>query len=214
MAQKIITHNNLTSILKSIILCFSLISSSHASNINFPKNINFTHNNKQLEMFLTGKTIRQKFFLDIYSMAHYVEKKPTILDNNIYSDILLSSGAKQISMIFLRDLSSDQIQKSLIEGIKLNSTQDQYVKIQPHIKKFMQAIHKDVEQDDRFIIRWLPDGTLISIFQGKQVCTIKNALFAKTLWSIWLSDQSIVNREALISQLITNSQAALESTPL
>ena len=205
MAQKIITHNNLTFILKSIILCFSLISSSHASNNNFSKNINFTYNNKQLDLSLTGETIRQKFFLDIYSMAHYVEQKPTILDNNIYNDILLSSGAKQISMIFLRDLSSDQIQKSLIEGIKLNSTQDEYLIIQPQVKEFMQAIYKDVEQNDSFIIRWLPDGTLVSVFKGKQVCAIKNALFAKTLWSIWLGDQSIVNREALIDKLLTSS---------
>ena len=204
MAQKIITHNNLTFILKSIILCFSLISSSHASNNNFSKNINFTYNNKQLDLSLTGETIRQKFFLDIYSMAHYVEQKPTILDNNIYNDILLSSGAKQISMIFLRDLSSDQIQKSLIEGIKLNSTQDEYLQIQPQVKEFMQAIYKDVEQNDSFIIRWLSDGTLVSVFKGKQVCAIKNVLFAKTLWSIWLGDQSIVNREALIGQLLTS----------
>ena len=205
MAQKIITHNNLTFILKSIILCFSLISSSHASNNNFSKNINFTHNNKQLDLSLTGSTIRQKFFLDIYSMAHYVEQKPTILNNNIYNDILLSSGAKQISMIFLRDLSSDQIQKSLIEGIKLNSTQDEYLKIQPQVKEFMLAIYNDVEQNDSFIIRWLPDGTLVSVFKGKQVSAIKNALFAKTLWSIWLGDQSIVNREALIDKLLTSS---------
>lgn len=205
MAQKNITQSNLAFILKSIILSISLVSTSHASDTNFSKNINFIYNNKHLELFLTGSTTRQKFFLDIYSMAHYVEKKPTILDNNIYKNILQHSGAKQISMVFLRNLSSDQIQKALIEGIKLNTTEDEYLQIQPQVKEFMQAIYKDVNQNDSFIIRWLPDNTLVSVFKGKQVSAINNVLFAKTLWSIWLGDQSIVNREALIDKLLTSS---------
>ena len=205
MAQKSIIQSNLGFILKSIILSLSLVLTSHASDSNFSKNINFIHNNKPLALFLTGSTTRQKFFLNIYSMAHYVEQQPTILDNDIYKNILQHSGAKQISMVFSRNLSSDQIQKALIEGIKLNTTEDEYLQIQPQVKEFMLAIYKDVNQNDSFIIRWLPDGTLVSIFKGKQVSAINNALFAKTLWSIWLGDQSIVNREALIDKLLTSS---------
>ena len=69
----------------------------------------------------------------------------------------------------------------------------------------MQAIYKDVNQNDSFILRWLPGDTLVSVFKGKQVSAINNVLFAKTLWSIWLGDQSIVNREALIDKLLTSS---------
>lgn len=204
MAQKNITQSNLVFILKAIILSIFLVSTSHASDIKFLKNIHLTHNNNNLELFLTGSTIRQKFFLDIYSMAHYVEQKPAILDRNIYRNILQHSGTKQISMVFLRKLSSDQIQKALIEGIKLNTTEDEYLQVQPQVKEFMQAIYKDVNKNDSFIIRWFPDDTLISFFNGKQVSAINNELFAKTLWSIWLSDQSIVNREALIDKLLTS----------
>ncbi len=199
------TQSNPAFILKSIILCLALLSTGHAADNNFPKNIAFKHNNHHLALFLTGSTTRQKFFLNIYDMAHYVEQKPTILDKNIYNTILQHSGAKQISMVFLRNLSSEQIQKSLMEGIKLNTSKEEYLQILPQVKEFMQAIDKDVKQNDEFIIRWLSDGTLVSVFQGKQVCAIKNALFAKTLWSIWLGEQSIVNREALIDQLLTHS---------
>jgi len=190
-----------SSMLKAIIVFF-LVSISHASesDSDFSKNIDFVHDKDNLALILTGSTIRKKYFLDIYSMAHYVEKKPTALDDNIYKNIMQSAGAKQISMVFMRDLSSDQIQKSLIEGIQLNTTENEYIEIKPQVTEFIASIYNDVQQNDKFIIRWLADGTLVSLFKGKTVSTIKNELFAKTVWSIWFGDKSIVDRDALISQ--------------
>ena len=108
-------------------------------------------------------------------------------------------------MIFLRALSAKQIQKSLISGIKLNSSEEEYLLITPQVEEFIQAIDGDVEQGDEFIIRWLPDSTLVSIFQGKQISAIKNHIFAKTLWSIWFGNNSIVDRKSLIKELLSSS---------
>jgi hypothetical protein len=200
---------------KSIVLYFILISVTHADNSfsekqdekQFPHNIVIEYHNQQLDLFLTGLTIRRKFFLKIYSVAHYIEQQPDVAgsDDNIYKSILQNNSTKQISMIFLRNLSAEQIQKSLRAGIKLNSSEAEYLQILPQIEEFMQAINANVEKNDEFIIRWHPDGSVVSLFQGAQISSIRNVKFAETLWAIWFGNFSVVDRKSLIKEMLTNS---------
>ena len=199
-------------------LSISLISVAHANDSQFktkdekqfPHNIVVEHNNKQLDLFMTGLTIRRKYFLNIYSIAHYIEQQPDGLDSDIsddiiYKNILQNNGAKQISMVFLRSLTAQQIQKSLRSGIELNTNKQEYLQILPQVEEFMHAIDEDVKKNDEFIIRWFPDGSVISIFQDKKISAIKNDRFARTLWLIWFGDHSVVDRKSLIKELLTRS---------
>jgi hypothetical protein len=180
-----------------------------------PRSITVEHNNEQLELYLTGLTVRRKFFLDIYTMTHYLEQQPTMTnastpdsesqEKKIYRNILQNNSAKQISMVFMRKLSAQQIQKSLRSGLIKNSSEYEYLQILPQVEQFMQAIYSDVKRNDEFTIRWFSDGTVISLFQGKQISSIKDMKFAKTLWAIWFGDSSVVNRKALIGELLTSS---------
>ncbi len=200
---------------KSIVLYFILIPVTYADNSfsekqdekQFPHNIVIEYHNQQLDLFLTGLTIRRKFFLKIYSVAHYIDQQPDVAgsDDNIYKSILQNNSTKQISMIFLRNLSAEQIQKSLRAGIKLNSSEAEYLQILPQIEEFMQAINANVKKNDEFIIRWHPDGSVVSLFQGAQISSIRNVKFAETLWAIWFGNFSVVDRKALIKEMLTNS---------
>ena len=176
----------------------------------FPHKLILEYNNERLSLSLTGLAIRQKFFLKIYSMAHHIEQKPDIaglnaLSDEVYKNILQYNGAKQISMIFLRSLTAEQVQKSLRSGIKLNTNEEEYRQILPQVEEFMHAIYADVKKNDEFLIRWFPDGSIVSIFQGVKISTIKNDFFARTLWSIWFGNYSVVDRKSLIEELLTNS---------
>ena len=177
---------------------------------NFSSHVVIEYNNKQFDLGLTGKTIRRKFFLKIYSMAHYMEMGPGIInpgatDNEIYKSILQDNAAKQVSMVFLRSLKASQIKDSLLSGIKSNSSEDEFQQMLPDVERFQQAISSDVEKDDEFVIRWLPDGTLVSLFQGQEISAIRNDRFARVLWSIWFGENPVVNRKSLIEKLLTSS---------
>jgi len=211
-----VTCNNI--FLKSIVLYCILIPVANADDSlsetkdkkEFPQNIKIEHNKEQLDLFMTGLTIRRKFFLKIYSMAHYIEQQPDSVDpensnEQIYKNILQNNSAKQITMVFMRKLSAKQIQKSLRSGLKKNSSKNEYLQILPQVNNFMQAIYADINKNDEFIIRWFPDGTIISLFQGKQISSIKSVKFAKTLWAIWFGEFSVVDRKTLIKELLTSS---------
>jgi hypothetical protein len=203
---------------KSIVLAIVLISVAHAGDSvaetrdekQFPHNIVIEYNNEQLDLFMTGLTIRRKFFLKIYSMAHYTEQLPNVAgsdisDDDIYKSILQNNGIKQISMVFMRKLTAKQIKDSLKSGMQLNSSEADYLKILPQVEEFMQAIYADVKKNDEFVIRWYPDGEVISFFQGTQISSIKSVKFAETLWAIWFGDFSVVDKKALIVELLSNS---------
>ena len=194
-------------ILKIIIISFICSSFIGAAENSFPDSIFISYNNEELDLSLTGETVRKKFFLKIYSMAHYVEQKPdsSFKNDEIYQYILQQYSAKQISMVFLRSLKAEQIQESLISGIKLNTNDEEYSKILPQVETFMRAINEDVNENDEFVLRWLPNGTIVALFQGKEISSIKDENFARTLWSIWFSDYSVVDRNLLIKKLLTSS---------
>jgi len=46
---------------------------------------------------------------------------------------------------------------------------------------------------------------LIHYFLVAQISSIKNVKFAETLWAICLGDFSVVDKKALIQELLTNS---------
>lgn len=176
----------------------------------FSKAVNLLYNDEQYNLQLTGSAIRTRFFLDIYSMAHYLEpvfvrEKSRVTADEIYASILQQKSIKQISIIFMRTLTAKQIRESLVDSIRDITTQSDFDVISPEIEMFKGAITGDVKENDEFILRWLPDGSLISIFEGQEISNIKSENFARAMWSIWFNEDSVVKRESLIEKLLTSS---------
>jgi hypothetical protein len=172
--------------------------------------ITFEDDQQQLTLNLTGHAIRKKFFFSIYHLVHYsdyVHAPLSVSDDDaatIYFDILAPKNTKQISMVFLRDLKAEQIQKTLTEGVENNSNSTEFEQIQVDLKDFSDSINQDVKRHDRFVLRWLSDGRLISIYNDKTISVINNPTLARLLWSIWFSENSVVNRSKLIQNLLKN----------
>jgi len=157
----------------------------------------------------TGETVRKQYFMQIYAMAHYLEGDSPEPGQSLYRAIIDAPGIKQITMVFLRDLSAGQIQKSLSSGLKSNAPKDRYERIGPDVDRFMSAINDDVRRSDEFVLRWYPDGTIDSYHQGHKVSSISNAEFAETMWSIWFGEDSVVDRAALVDRLQRSQEAEL-----
>ena len=149
----------------------------------------------------TGQTVRKQYFMQIYAMAHYLEGVPLGESDSVYRSIITAPGIKQITMVFLRDLSAGQIRKSLSSGLRSNASEVRYESIRPDVERFMSAINADVRSNDEFILRWYPDGTIDSFYEGNRMSSIRNAEFAETMWSIWFGESSVVDRAALVERL-------------
>ncbi|MEZ4762092.1 MAG: hypothetical protein R3C26_02445 [Calditrichia bacterium] len=56
-------------------------------------------------------------------------------------------------------------------------------------------------------MRWLPGGVLLTTINGVEKPAITNAVLACALWSVWLGEDAIVDREKLVSRIKINTAA-------
>jgi hypothetical protein len=168
----------------------------------FPKEVSFSYEEADYNLTATGTAVRKKFIFKVYGMVHYMQNAPKGNSESIFSTILEDNYAKEIIMDFTRDVGANKIKDAFQSGFEKNSTEEELKNIQPLINQFLGYFNSEVKKNEQYILRWLPNGNVISIVQGKEHPVISNVTFARILWTIWLGKDSIVNRDDLISFLV------------
>jgi hypothetical protein len=168
----------------------------------FPTSILVTYDGKTVPLTLTGTTVRKKLIIKVYALAHYMQDPPTGKEKDLYAAVLTDGKAKQLTMEFVREVGMDKIRNAYRDGFEENATKEEFNKIAPLVEQFVAYFATDVNENDRFIVRWLPGGVVEAQVQGTEKPAITNALFARVLWSIWFGEDSIVDREELVSRLV------------
>jgi len=168
----------------------------------FPASIVVTHDGKNVPLTLTGTTVRKKLIIKVYALAHYMQDPPTGEEKDLYAAVLTDGKAKQLTMEFVREVGMDKIRGAYRDGFEENCTKEELSTIAPLIEQFVGYFATDVKENDRFIVRWLPGGVVEAQVQGIEKPAITNMLFARVLWSIWFGEDSIVDREDLVSRFV------------
>jgi hypothetical protein len=168
----------------------------------FPTAISVSHGGKNLPLTLTGTTVRKKLIVKVYAIAHYMQDPPNGKESEIYPAVLSDGKAKQLTMEFVREVGKDKIQGAYRDGFEENATKEELKAISPLVEQFVGYFTGDVKENDRFIVRWLPGNVVQAQVQGTEKPAITNATFARVLWSIWFGEDSIVDREELVSRCL------------
>lgn len=168
----------------------------------FPAAISVTQDGKSIPLTLTGTTVRKKLIIKVYALAHYMQDPPSGQEKDLYAAVLTDGKAKQLTMEFVREVGMDKIRDAYRDGFKENATADEYKAITPLVEQLIGYFATDVKENDRFIVRWLPGGVVQAQVQGKEMPAITNTTFARVLWSIWFGEDSIVDREDLVSRFL------------
>lgn len=169
----------------------------------FPSVVTVTSGDADITLSLTGVTVRKKFFFKVYGMAHYMESPPTGTEKAVLAAILSDGKAKQIVMEFAREVGMEQIQGAYRDGFRENADKDEMKQIQPMVEQFVSAVKSGVKDGDRYILTWLPGGTIHAKFGSDEAPPLTDPTFARVLWTIWFGDDSIVDPEELVSRLLT-----------
>jgi hypothetical protein len=170
----------------------------------FPRKVTFSVDTTEYNLTITGTAVRKKFIIKVYGMAHYIQNSPTGKVQEVIDSILSSDAAKQFTLDFARDVGPDKIQGAFRDGFKKNASDEELETIQTDLDAFIGYFAKEVKENEQYIFRWLPDGTLISIIQEEEFPAIQNKTLAKILWKIWLGKDSIVDEKKLVSLQIEN----------
>ena len=140
---------------------------------------------------LTGAGIRRQASNAMYTAALYLEKKQSTAES-----VIKDSGAKQLKVVFLRDVNSREIGDMLARGLVTNSSDDELANLIPEIVELGNLIAErgKLYAGDSFQIDWGPTvGTTITVRERGQAKPVVQA-FAKpdligAMMRIWLGNR-------------------------
>ena len=167
----------------------------------FPASITFSSGGTEYQLQLTGVTVRKKLVFKVYGMAHYMQNPVRMDEAGAVKQVLTEGKAKQITMIFVRDVDAASIQGAYRDGFAENASKEELASLKGTIEKFVASFAAGVKETDVYILRWLPGGTVIPIIKGEEKEAITNPLFARVLWTIWFGEDSIVDPDDLVSRI-------------
>lgn len=165
----------------------------------FPPTLEISHEGRPIRLIQTGTAERNFLFIKVYQMAHYLEGADVTGREPSENELLNGDQAKHIRMKFIRDLPSEKIKAELKKSMFLNAEQEWIDHSTAEIETFLAAINRDAQQGDILTLSWFPDGRLVAAFNGENSLDIKNADFARMIWSIWFGKKPVVRREDLLS---------------
>lgn len=168
----------------------------------FPMNISYNVKGKEYRLNATGVSTRTKFFVKVYSVAHYIQDGADINKNNIFTQVFNDSLAKQLTLIWVRDVDAKTQADGYTDTFKKVFTPTEQQAMQPQIDQFIAFFDQNMKINDHQVIRWAPGGVIEVEINGVKKGEIVNPDFARAVWGIWLGSKSVVNRNQLVS-LIT-----------
>lgn len=138
------------------------------------------------DLKLNGAGIRYKAFFKVYVAALYLPEKKTAVN-----DIIALPGAKQVSIIALRDISSEDFGQAFMAGIRKNSDKIELSKYINQMLQFGQlfASVPEIKKGDILTMDWVPGtGTMLQLNGKKITEVIPDVGFYNAVLRIWLGN--------------------------
>lgn len=165
----------------------------------FPFEIVVDEKGEKYELAATGVTTGYELFVKKYSVAHYLQKPVQASRKHLLEHIFDPNSAKELILQWVSDKTKEQFQKTLTDSFQLVLSPAKAKELQSYSDKLLTMFQGGINKGDVHIYRWLPGGILEVEVNGKVAGRIVDQNFAKAFWSIWLGDQSIVNRNKLLA---------------
>jgi len=169
----------------------------------FPATAEFQHGGKDYKLSVTGVSVRKKIVFKGYGIAHYMDVAEF---KDVYKALdaaLSDTHAKQITMDFARDIDMKKIQDAYRKGFEKNANDEEKEVIAPFVAAFVECFPDDLKKNDQIVLRWLPDGIVLTRVNGVEKDPVENITFARVLWRIWLGEKSVVDRKKLVKMAVT-----------
>ena len=142
------------------------------------------------ELKLNGAGIRYKYGIaKVYVAALYLPDKKTTA-----AEVFALPGVKRMTLVLLRDVSSNDLAQAFMDGIKKNSPIQERSKVIVPLMKFGEGFASagDFKKGDVVSGDWIPGTGGIYQVNGRKLGeTINDALFYTIFMKIWLGDHPV-----------------------
>lgn len=185
MKRRTLVH----SLLASAVLAASFSLPAHAvtevAGIKFDDSV--TVGGKELK--LNGAGIRTKLIFKVYALGIYLPEKKTAV-----AEVLASPGPRRVSIVMMRELTSDEFGEAFMKGLNDNSDKAERTKILPQTMKFGEifAQIQTLKKGDALVMDWIPGEGTQCMLNGKKIGEVMpDVAFFNAILRIWLGDKPV-----------------------
>lgn len=138
-------------------------------------------------LVLNGVGVRTRLVFKVYAAGLYLPER-----NSDPASILRQSGAKRVSLRFLREVDADLFVNSLLDGLRTNLSADEVARLRPRTDALVAtlraigAVRKGEWVDFEFTPR---DGTRLILNGTTHGANIPGEDFFLAVLSVWLGDK-------------------------
>jgi hypothetical protein len=152
-------------------------------------------------LVFSGSTVRKRFFFSVYKISHFMAWPQETSDNHDELIKLIASGqlSQRVEIEFLRDVSREQVEEALMDGIERNNPDVDLSNIKTEIMRLSEGFDNDITENSRLVLSRVNVGKLIVYFNERKVVETDNSELTRALWSIWFGQKPIVDNKALIA---------------
>ncbi|MAY84858.1 MAG: chalcone isomerase [Flavobacteriales bacterium] len=133
------------------------------------------------ELDFNGAGLREKFFLDLYVGALYLENKSKKAEAIIEADESMAITIEIVSGL----ISSEKMIDAVDEGFE-KSTKGNTAQFKDEIASFKDAFAEEIVKGDKYVIAYIKNKGVVVMKNGKKLKTIPGYEFKKALFGIWL----------------------------
>ena len=139
------------------------------------------------DLKLNGLGMRTKVVFKVYAAGLYLTEKKTTP-----ADVLAVQGPRRVTLVMMRDLTSDEFGQAFMTGLNNNLSQAEKTKIVSQISKFgeMFASIESLKKGDVLNIDWIPSSGTQTELNGKKIGeTVPDVAFYNAILRIWIGDK-------------------------
>lgn len=151
-----------------------------AAGVSLPNSVTFDGK----KLILNGVGVREKFWMDMYAGALYLDKKNADANGIVNGNQPMALKLHMVSNL----ITSEKMIDAVNEGFK-NATNGNTSKITSEIATFKSYFSEEISKNDVFDMVYLPKEGLKVYKNNKLLGTIEGVEFKRALFGIWLSNK-------------------------
>jgi hypothetical protein len=139
------------------------------------------------ELKLNGLGIRTKFIVKVYAAGLYLPEK-----KNTVADIMKVEGPRRLTLVMMREISSDDFGQSFMTGLNNNIDKAEKTRYVSQISKFgeMFTTIEGLKKGDVLHIDWIPGTGTQAELNGKKIGeALPDVNYYNAVLKIWLGDK-------------------------
>jgi hypothetical protein len=157
----------------------------HGSSTQFTTTMDWTVNDKSVKMVLTGTALRQKFFVNVYAVAGYVEEGAGV---KTAEELAAADCPKQLHLVMERTVAGPDMAEAFRSGIRQNYPAPAFA---DEITTLVDKLQSwTAVRGDHIYLTHLP-GVGLQIKAGREEFVIRNPAFTRAVWDVYFGKNNI-----------------------